>query len=42
LIFFADLELDVLLHNDRQLDPLLETVYFCGFGAVESLQVIEA
>lgn len=42
LIFLADLELIVLLHNYGQLDPLLETVCFCGFEVVETLQVMEA
>lgn len=39
--FFADLELDVLLHSYWQLDPFLETFCFCGFEGVESRQVIE-
>lgn len=40
LIFLADLELGVLLHNYGQLDPLLETVCFCGFETVERLPVM--
>lgn len=47
-IFFSCVDLPcrsglgVLLHNYGQLDPLLETVCFCGFEVVERLQVMEA
>lgn len=42
LIFLADLEFIVLLHNYGQLDSLLETVCFFGFEVLETLQVMEA